>query len=252
MVESDFEYTEKENFGTLRLFGEKRYNIISESCVKKLDKLLTDIGKKENPGAIILRGNENSFATGLDIDIFKQLNNKEIGIFAHACCRMIDRFENSDKIFISAVNGYCLGGGLEVAMATDYIIASKDAKFGLPEIKLGLLPGADGIKRLVRCVGKRRAMDLIMTGRTITAKEALAMGLINEVVSRRKLISRAEELARDISSKNPVAIKEIKRLVNKAAERNITNDEIKAFQRCLATPNAKNAIESFLNKTAKR
>jgi enoyl-CoA hydratase/carnithine racemase len=160
----------------------------------------------------------------------------------------IENIENSQKIFISAVNGYCLGGGLELAMATDHIIACDDAKFGLPEIKLGLIPGADGIKRLVRCIGKRKAMDLLLTGRIISAKEALDTGLINEVVPKKNLMKRAEELANEIASKNPVAVKAIKKLANKAMLYDITDEEIKAFQSCLKTQYAKDAISTFLNK----
>jgi enoyl-CoA hydratase/carnithine racemase len=196
----------------------------------------------------IITGVKDCFCCGANLDIITSGKGFDLKDYLSTVTTELDRIEHSDKIFIAAVNGYCLGGGLELAMATDYIIASRDAKFGLPEIKLGLIPGADGIKRLVRCVGKRRAMDIIITGRVMSAKEALEIGLINEVVSRWNLMKRAEEFANDIASKNPVAVKAIKRLANRAQYYDITNDEIKSFQECLKTEYTQNAISAFLTR----
>jgi enoyl-CoA hydratase/carnithine racemase len=248
MIKCEFDYSEHGDFVKIKFHGEKRLNIMSQECVEGLSTKLNELSKKGRPIPVILQGNDESFMTGLDINIFSKCTPAEIQEFAGECCRLMDNLESSPAIIISAVNGYCLGGGLELAMATDYIIASDDAKFGLPEIKLGLLPGADGIKRLVRCVGKKRALDLIMSGKSISADEALRIGLINEVVKKRKLMMRAEELAHELSQKNPPAVRAIKKLCNQAATRDITKDEIKAFIECLETEYAKNAINAFLNK----
>lgn len=248
MISSDFEYKEEQNTARIRLFSNKRYNIMTEECAAKLDRKLSEINKQDRIRAAIMHGDRRSFLAGLDINIFKDYNVKSIGKFAHMCTKLIDRFESPNTIYISAVDGYCLGGGLEMVMATDHIIASKKAKFGLPEIKLGLIPGADGIKRLVRCVGKRKALELLLTGKTIDAKEARDIGLVNEITTSRKLMRRAEELAKEISSTNPAATKAIKRLASRAHAHNITDQEIDEFQRCIMTEHAKTAIKSFLDK----
>jgi len=237
---------EKTFFSIIMNYYQKR-NTFSDEFRKDFSEILKTVhnGRK---CVCVITGVNDCFCAGADVSTVLSKEKKGIKEYLISITNEIAKIESSTKIFISAINGYCLGGGLELAMATDYIIASKDAKFGLPEIKLGLVPGADGIKRLVRAVGRRKAFELVISGKTFSAKEALGMGLINEVVSRRKLMARAQELAEEISSKNPVAVSAIKRLSHMALYKDITNEEIKAFQDCLKTEYARKAIAAFLER----
>ncbi len=237
----------KEGITTLILNAKSKYIIIDKKTLNDIYTIISSEIKKKDTSSIILYGNKHSFSTGFNIKDFLSTRG-EVRKIAKEATGLLDMMERSDKIFISAVSGYCLGGGLELAMASDIIIASPDSLFSLPEIKLGLIPGADGIRRLVRQVGKRRAFDMLMTGRFISAKEALNIGLINEIVPKRSLIKRAEELAGNIDHRNPVAIKAIKDLALKAVSKNITSEEINRFLDCLGTPFAKQRIAEFFLK----
>jgi enoyl-CoA hydratase len=161
---------------------------------------------------------------------------------------VFNEIEKSEKIFIAAIRGYCLGGGLELALACDFILAGRDARFGFPEIKLGLIPGVDGIKRLTKQIGRRNSLPLLLTGDTISARQAKELGLVNAVVSNYRLMREAEALAQKISSMNPVAIRSIKKLSYDASVKDISEEEFKAAEKCHSTEYAQSKINAFLNR----
>lgn len=227
-------------------FYEKR-NTFSEQFGREFVECL-DYFYSSKHNICIITGVKDCFNAGANLTEVSKKNTSQMKSYLSRIITQLNKIEMSDKIFISAVNGVCVGGGFETALATDYIIASRDSVFGLPEIKLGLIPGADGIKRLVKSIGRHQAFELIATGDTISAKEAYRVGMINEIVPRNKLVSRTEKLAKELAIKNPVALFATKRLCKAANSKDITKSEIDAFVKCANTKYAKDAIHDFLNK----
>ena len=229
----------------------KKYPVFNERSLKVVNDSISYGLSSSKVSFFIFHGKSGSFTAGLDLTEFHKKDGKRVISLVAESAQLFNRLESSEKVSITAVSGFCIGGGLELAMATDYIIASSDAKFGLPEIKIGIIPGADGIKRLVRSIGKRRALPMLLEGSIISAEHALEFGLINEIVPKRQLMRRAERIADDISKKNPFAVKAIKRLANKAPFEDITKEQTKEFEKSLKTMFAKKAISDFLNKRKK-
>jgi enoyl-CoA hydratase len=155
------------------------------------------------------------------------------------------------KPIIAAVQGYAVGGGCELALSCDMIIASEDAMFGQPEINLGLMPGAGGTQRLARLIGKQKAMELCLTGKFINAKEAYELGIVNKVVPRELLLEEAIKLAKEIASKAPIAVRFIKDSIRKAQETSLKEGleyERKLFYLLLSTEDAKEGMRAFIEK----
>ena len=163
----------------------------------------------------------------------------------------MDAITNCRKPIIAAVNGYALGGGCELAMHADIIVAGKSAKFGQPEIKIGLMPGAGGTQRLFRAVGKYKAMKMVMTGDMVDAEEAEQMGLVSEVVEDETTISRAIEIAEKLASYSPIALTQIKEVANLGSDMSLQSAlalERKAFQILFDTKDQKEGAKAFLEK----
>jgi len=161
---------------------------------------------------------------------------------------MLDMLEDLDKTVIAMVNGFCLGGGCEIALACDFIVATEDAEFGQPEINLGIIPGWGGTQRLPRRVGLNKALELILTGERINAKEAERIGLANKVVPREKLEETVLDLAKKILSKSPLAIKIARNTTRKALETSLETGlirEAQAFTICFSTEDAKEGLAAF-------
>ncbi|PTX64231.1 short chain enoyl-CoA hydratase [Melghirimyces profundicolus] len=240
--------TEK-GVGRIELRRPKVLNALNRRMVAELVEMLESFDREDTVGAILLTGGPKAFAAGADIDEMAGATAAEMltmDPFADW-----DRIRRVSKPIVAAVNGYALGGGCELAMACDLIFASETARFGQPEIDLGVMPGAGGTQRLTRAVGKARAMEMVLTGKPITAKEAYAAGLINRVVPAEVLEEEAMKMARELASKPPVALRLAKRAVQRAAEIGLEaglDYEQKLFYFLFSTEDQKEGMQAFMEK----
>jgi enoyl-CoA hydratase len=198
---------------------------------------------------VIITGNEQAFAAGADI---KQMADKTtIDMLMGDQLSTWDQVKKTRKPIIAAVSGYALGGGCELALMCDMIIASETAKFGQPEIKLGTIPGAGGTQRLTKALGKAKAMELILTGRFISAEEALRFGLINKIVPVELLLHEAKTLALDIAEHSPIAVALAKDAINRSFETNLEEglrSERKNFYLTFSSEDKKEGMAAFIEK----
>ena len=229
----------------------KELNALSRELMLEIRDTLRELDEDDNVRVIILTGGEKVFAAGADI--------KQMATATAISMLNIDQFSTWDQIkktkkpIIAAVSGFALGGGCELAMTCDMIIASETAKFGQPEIKIGTMPGAGGTQRLTRAMGKVQAMELVLTGKFISAEEALNRGLINRIVPVEVLREETLKLAREIAKLSPVAVKLAKESVNNAF--NSTLDEGLIFERknfylTFASEDQKEGMAAFVEKRA--
>ncbi len=191
-----------------------RMNALSEPLMEELVSALAEFDRDEKIRCIVLAGSDKAFAAGADIGEMASASAMEM-LYA----RRVERWDAIRKLWtplVAAVSGYCLGGGNELAMSCDLIVASETAKFGQPETSLGIIPGAGGTQRLTRAIGKAKAMDVILSGRFLTAEEAERAGLVARVVGPDAWLDEAKSVAREIASKGPVAQRLAKEAVNRA------------------------------------
>lgn len=224
-------------------------NALNQATMRELGDALEACDRNEAIRCAILTGNERAFAAGADINEFRDVT--AVQMLRGDRALQWERIRRFNKPLIAAVGGYCLGGGCELAMLCDIIIASETARFGQPEINLGLIPGAGGTQRLPRAVGKYRAMELIMTGRQIPAQQAYAWGLVNRVVPAEALLDDARTLARDIASKPPVAVRLAKEAVLKSLDTPLDvglDHERRLFTLLFSTEDTKEGVDAFLTK----
>lgn len=233
----------------IQLNRPKELNALNLQLMQELRDSLQQLDKNDNVRAIIISGNDQAFAAGADI---KQMADKSA-----IDMLMIDQFSTWDQIrktkkpVIAAVSGFALGGGCELAMTCDMIIASETAKFGQPEIKIGVMPGAGGTQRLTKAVGKVKAMELVLTGRFLSAEEALQYRLINKVVPVEMYLHEALALAKEIAQMSPVAVQLAKEAVNRSFETNLDeglNFERKNFYLAFASEDQKEGMKAFIEK----
>jgi enoyl-CoA hydratase len=199
--------------------------------------------------AIVLGGGERAFAAGADIN--ELAGGTPITLYANRRLDAWDSIRDLRTPLVAAVSGYCLGGGCELAMLCDLIVASETAKFGQPEINLGVIPGAGGTQRLTRAVGKSVAMDMILTGRMLSAREALSFGLVARVVAREAWLEEAKRVARELAAKGPIAVRLAKEAVDKAFETPLAvgvDFERRAFYLARASDDATEGLNAFLEK----
>jgi enoyl-CoA hydratase/carnithine racemase len=204
-------------------------------------------------GVILTGAGDKAFIAGADISELARVTAVEAREFTRHGQTVLDLIENLGKPVIAAVNGFALGGGCETAMACTIRIATEDAKFGQPEVKLGVIPGAGGTQRLPRLVGKGLALQLILSGGTISAQEAYRIGLVNEIVPRVELIARAEAILKQINSNAPLAVKFSIEAVNRGSETSQTEGlviESALFAICAGTEDKKEGTSAFLEKRA--
>lgn len=234
---------------TVRLNRPKVLNALSPDLIAELVDALQMLDKDPEVGAIVLTGNERAFAAGADIGrmaestVVEQIERDQFAVW--------DKIRRVKKPIIAAVSGWCLGGGNETAMMCDMIVASESARFGQPEIGIGIIPGAGGTQRLTQAVGKARAMELVLTGRPFTAEEALAMGLINRVVPVEVYLEEAQALAREIASKPPIAVQMGKAAVNAVLDDYLDRGlmtERRNFYMLFATEDQKEGMRAFVEK----
>lgn len=236
----------------LRLNRPKALNALSRDLLSELDASIAALSQDDSVLATILTGaGDRAFAAGADIKELSQLSQdrgREVSRFGQAVFR---RIETMNKPVIAAVNGFALGGGCELAMACSFRLASSKAKFGLPELGLGLIPGYGGTQRLARLVGKGAAMEVILTGDMIDASRALQIGLVNLVVEPDELLSRARELALRIAKNAPRAIRFAMESINRGLEMSqIQGEEYEAtlFGMLAASEDAHEGTRAFLEK----
>lgn len=227
----------------------KELNALNLQLMLELKSALQELDENEDVRCIILTGNQQAFAAGADI---KQMETRTTVDMIK-----IDQFETWDQIrktkkpIIAAVSGFALGGGCELAMTCDMIIAGESAKFGQPEIKIGIMPGAGGTQRLTRAVGKALAMEMVLTGKFIGAEEAKQAGLVNRVVPDEVLLDEAAKLALEIAQMSPVAVRLAKESVLKAFESGLQEGlyfERKNFYLCFSSEDQKEGMKAFVEK----
>ena len=227
----------------------EQLNALSGALMDALVTALEELDEDEAIRAIVLGGNERAFAAGADIAELAEAT--PVSLYQD---RRIDRWDairNLRTPLVAAVSGYCLGGGCELAMACDLIVASETARFGQPEINLGVLPGAGGTQRLTRAVGKAIAMDMILTGRTLTAAEARDLALVARVVVKEAWLEEAKRAAREIAMKGPVSVRLAKEAIDKAFEAPLSvglEFERRAFYLARASEDATEGLNAFLQK----
>ena len=244
--------TEAEKVGVITLNRPKQLNALNGQLMDELGQALKAFDADEAIGCIILTGSEKAFAAGADITAMAKFT------FADAykgdfITRNWETIRTIRKPVIAAVSGFALGGGCELAMMCDFIIAAENARFGQPEIKLGVIPGAGGTQRLPRAVGKSKAMDMALTGRMMDAAEAERAGLVSRVVPLDKLMEEALGAAILIAGFSQIAVMAAKESVNRAFEGSLSDGvmfERRLFHALFATQDQKEGMDAFVNKRA--
>ena len=244
--------TEGEKVGVITLNRPKQLNALNDQLMNELGQALQAFDADESIGCIILTGSEKAFAAGADIGAMAKYS------FADAykgdyITRNWEAIRSIRKPVIAAGSGFALGGGCELAMMCDFIIAADNAKFGQPEIKLGVIPGAGGTQRLPRAVGKSKAMDMCLTARMMDATEAERAGLVSRVVPLDKMMDEALGAALIISGFSQIAVMAAKESVNRAFEGTLADGvmfERRLFHALFATQDQKEGMDAFVNKRA--
>jgi enoyl-CoA hydratase len=235
--------------GVVLLNRPKQLNALSGELMAALASALEELDADPEIRAIVIGGNERAFAAGADIG--ELAAGTPISLYEN---RRLDRWDAIRDVrtpIVAAVSGFCLGGGCELAMLCDLIVASESAKFGQPEINLGVLPGAGGTQRLTRAVGKAVAMDMILTGRMLSAREALDFGLVARVVAKETWLDEAKRVAREIAAKGPVAVRLAKEAIDEAFETPLTAGvafERRSFLVARASEDAGEGLQAFVEK----
>ena len=247
---STIKVTREAPIATVQLDRPEVLNALSEELMDELVASLETLDGDAEIRCIVLTGNEKAFAAGADIKK-SFVEATPVSMLEQDLTTRWERVRKIRKPIIAAVSGYCLGGGCELAMTCDIIVASETAQFGQPEVNLGIIPGAGGTQRLTRAVGKYRAMEIILTGRRVKADEAKAIGLVAQVYPAASWLDDAKALARTIAEKPPIAV----RLATEAIDlaQNSTLDaglefERKAFYLLFSTEDKREGVDAFINK----
>lgn len=244
-------YEVVDGLATVTVSRPEALNALNTTILDELSTLFTEIENEESVKAVILTGEGKSFVAGADIAQMKDLSPEDAHAMMVKGHDVMYKIENLSKPVIAAVNGFALGGGCELAMSCDIRIASEKAKFGQPEVGLGIIPGFGGTVRLPKLVGKGMAKYLILTAEIIGAEEAKNIGLVEKVVSAEELMKEAEKIARNIMTKAPIALKEAKYSIDTAYDlemRAASKVEIDAMARCFETEDQTEGMTAFLEK----
>ena len=254
MAFENIEVAREEHLALFTLNRPKSLNALNRATLAELSRAIDEVAADRTVRALILTGaGEKAFAAGADISEMANLSAPEALEFSRAGHSVADQLEALPIPTIAAVNGFALGGGCELAMACDLIVASEKARFGQPEVSLGVIPGFGGNGRLTRAVGVQRARELIFTGDVVDAQSALALGLVVAVVPPDQLMPRCRELAGRIAQKGPLAIAQAKRVLRDGAD--LTLDaanalERQAFAALFGSSDQKEGMRAFLEKRA--
>ena len=239
----------EEPIATVLLNRPDQLNALSDELMEELVAALQELDRDEKVHCIVLGGSDRAFAAGADIAELAQTSSIELYYG-----RRVERWDAIQALWtplVAAVSGFCLGGGCELAMTCDLIVASETARFGQPETGLGIMPGAGGTQRLTRAVGKAVAMDVILSGRMLSAREALAAGLVARVVAKEAWLDEAKRLARDIAAKGPIGIRLAKEAVDRAFEGSLAfgiEHERRLLYLAFASEDAREGLGAFLQK----
>jgi len=228
-----------------------KLNALNKDVIADLDKAIDEVyNNTEIKSAIITGAGEKSFVAGADISEFIPLDASGAETLAKVGHNVFNKIEHAPKPIVAAVNGFALGGGCELAMSCHFRLASQNAKFGQPEVNLGLIPGYGGTQRLTKLVGKGKAMELMMTADMIGAEEAKSLGLVNHVLPLAELLSKTKEILQKIQTKAPVAVGKVIACVNDAANCDDKgfDKEISRFGECFATEDMREGTGAFLEK----
>jgi len=242
----------EEGIATITFNRPEVLNALNEESLKELSHALDEISADEDIRVLILTGaGEKSFVAGADISMFPTFNVLKAKLFSEMGHNLMNKLQELPIPVIAAVNGFALGGGCEVAIACDFIYASENAMFGLPEITLGIIPGYGGTQRLPRLVGMNMAKEMIFTGKMIPATEAHFIGLANKVCPQEQLMDEVIKTAKGIVSKGKVSLRAAKQAINNGMNVDLDTGlriETDAFALCLASPDAIEGTSAFLEK----
>jgi enoyl-CoA hydratase len=241
--------TKEGDIGVVQLNRPKVLNALNSELMAELVNALEELDKSQEIRAIILTGGPNVFAAGADLR--EMADATPVDLILGRRFELWDRIRKIAKPIIAAVAGFCLGGGNELAMNCDMIIAAETAIFGQPEVNVGIMPGAGGTQRLTRAVGKYKAMEMTLTGNSISAEEAYRVGLVNRVVPRESLLEEARKVAKEIASKPPISVRAAKEAILRAQDTTLEvglEFERKAFYMLFATNDGKEGMKAFLEK----
>ena len=239
------------NVLTITINRPDKLNALNMQIFDDLNNILDEIEiNTEIRGVIISGAGTKAFVAGADISEFGDLNKEQAMTMSKRGQDIFFKIEHCNKPIIAAVNGFALGGGCELSMACHFRIASENAKFGQPEVNLGLIPGYGGTQRLVQLIGKGRALELLMSGNMIDANTALQFGLVNHVVKQEELLTKARSILETINSKAPLAVSACIKTSNAVYDetKNGFELEIKEFGNCFATEDMKEGVSAFLEK----
>jgi enoyl-CoA hydratase len=239
----------RDHIGVVRLNRPDKLNALNFSLMTQVIEALEGFDADQNIRCMLLTGDERAFAAGADIN--EMADASMIEMYHRNMFGRWERIRRLHKPIVAAVSGYALGGGCELMMYGDIIIASETARFGQPEINLGVIPGAGGTQRLTRAIGKARAMDLILTGRMITAAEALTMGLVSRVVPAEHYFDEALKVCYELCDRPPIALQLAKEAIGKAFDTTLTEGlefEKKLFYMLFATDDQKEGMRAFVEK----
>jgi enoyl-CoA hydratase len=245
-------YEKKEQVATITLNRPKSLNALNTALLTELKDALEDAEVDADVRVIVITGaGEKAFCAGADVAEIRDKNPEEARAFSQWFQGILTHIERMKKPVIAKIHGFCLGGGLELALACDFRIASENALFGLPEVNLAIIPGGGGTQRLPRLIGKTKALELLMTGEQIDATEALRLTFVNNVVPAAELDRAVDELIKKLLSKSPVTLAILKSAVNKGIEMDLQRAlqyEAECFESVLKTEDAREGLKAFLEK----
>lgn len=240
-----------ENIVILNLNRPQVKNCLNEEMVRQLLAAFISLKDNEAVAGVLLTGNGTSFCAGADIDAMRTMTPFEAGRLSQLGQDLMFAIESVGKPVIAAVNGYALGGGFELALACDFIVASRSAVFGAPEIQLGIIPGFGGTQRLTRCVGKAKAKELIFTGDRVDAEAGMKIGLVNRMYDDGTMLDEAMTLLKTICSRGMLSLRMAKEIIGAGADVDLGNAclmERDAFAICFATEDQKEGMTAFMEK----
>ena len=242
--------TKEDSIGMITLNRPEALNALNTKMVTELLDALNGFEKDDSVRCVIITGNERAFSAGADIEEMVEMSAIEMAKTGHFF-PLWDRVGRYPKPIVAALSGFVLGGGLELAMSCDVLIASETTRLGQPEINIGVIPGGGGTQRLTRAVGKYKAMEMVLTGKMIGSEEAKALGLVSKVVPKEAFLDEARRAAKEIASKSPLAIRFAKQAVNKAFEMGLSDGldfERELFYLLFASEDKAEGMKAFLEK----